>query len=97
MKRARLSDRAEADLSELWWFIAQDSVTEADRFIAFLREKCQKLAETPGIGRERTELARGLRGFPTGNYIIFYREAAFGIEVARIMSGYRDIPQVYEE
>lgn len=97
MKRAQISALAEADLTEIWWFIAQDDTQEADRYVSLLRQKCQALAESPGIGRERIEIVDGLRGFPVGNYIIFYRETDFGIEVTRVISGFRDIPRALGE
>jgi toxin ParE1/3/4 len=47
------------------------------------------------MGRPRDELASGLRSFPVGTYIVFYRRAKVGIEVARILSGYRDIDALF--
>jgi len=43
------------------------------------------------MGREREELQRGLRSFPVGNYVVFYRLIEKGIEVVRVLSGYRDV------
>jgi toxin ParE1/3/4 len=34
---------------------------------------------------------KDLRSFPVGNYIIFYKATARGIEIARVMSGRQDI------
>lgn len=48
------------------------------------------------MGRERKELSPGLRGFSIDNYIIYYPEADFGIDVIRILSGFRDIPALFE-
>jgi toxin ParE1/3/4 len=49
----------------------------------------------PGVGRGREELGTGLRSFAVGKYIVFYRAVVDGIEVARILSGYRDIKSVF--
>ncbi len=97
MKEARLSEQAEKDLTDIWLYIAQDSPRAADRFVLRVHAKCQELAESPGIGRPRAELARGLRSFPLGSYLIFYREAEDGIEVVRVLSGYRDLPPLFTE
>jgi toxin ParE1/3/4 len=45
------------------------------------------LAETPFAGRPRNELAKDLRSFPVGNYVIFYIPAPDGVEVVRVMNG----------
>jgi plasmid stabilization system protein ParE len=42
------------------------------------------ISEQSGMGRDRADVLSGLRGFPIGNYIIFYRPATEGIEIARI-------------
>ena len=47
--------------------------------------------ENPLAGRTRSELVEGLRSFPVGNYVLFYRPAGGGIELIRALSGYRDI------
>jgi plasmid stabilization system protein ParE len=41
--------------------------------------------------RGRGELAASLRSFPVGNYIVFYLPLPDGINVVRILNGYRDI------
>lgn len=93
MKRGRVqrSDLAEADLIEIWFFIAKDSPDAADRFLDLLAEKCQLLADSPEMGRRRDELAPTLRSFPVGRYAIYYRMTPKGIELARVLSAYRDL------
>lgn len=49
------------------------------------------LADHPQAGRERPELARGIRSFPVGRYIIFYQPTVSGIDVVRVLHGSRDI------
>ena len=41
------------------------------------------------------ELGESLRSFPVGNYVIFYRAMQDGIEVVRVLSGFRDIPNLF--
>ena len=95
MSRYRLSKQSRSDLDDIWLYIASDNVTAADRFIDELVGKFQTLAIQPGIGRTRDELAESLRSFPVGNYVIFYRAMQHGIEVVRVLSGFRDIPNVF--
>jgi toxin ParE1/3/4 len=35
-------------------------------------------------------------GFRIGNYLIFYRPEADGVQVIRILHGRRDIPKLFE-
>ncbi len=95
MKQAFLSPQAEIDLGDIWFYIAQDNIDEADHFISHLLERCQKLAEYPGIGRQRPELAPSLRSLPVGNYILFYQSIRNGINVVRILNGSRDLPSMF--
>jgi len=55
MKRYHLSGPAQRDLREIRNYIAADSVTAAICFVDLLKTKCQRLAEFPGMGREREE------------------------------------------
>ena len=76
-------------------FVAQGDAEAADRLLDHIHEKCQFLADTPKAGRQRFELDPSIRSFAAGNYVIFYRESANGIEVARVLHGRRDIPSVF--
>jgi toxin ParE1/3/4 len=91
LTRVQRSDLAEGDLIEIWLFIAKDSPDAADRFLDLLTEKCEFLAESPEMGRRRNELGPALRSFPVGRYVIFYRSTQGGIEIARVLSAYRDL------
>ena len=91
MSRVVLVDIAQADLDEIWFYIAQDSPENADRFIDTLLKKCQTLASYPDIGQDRKELGPDLQSFPVGSYVIFYRAIENGIEVLRVLHGMRDI------
>ena len=95
MSEVILSELAEADLTDIWIFVAQDNVEAADRLLDQLHEKCLFLANSPKAGRQRPELDSSIRSFAVGNYVIFYRESANGIEVARLLHGRRDIPPLF--
>ena len=57
---------AEVDILEIWDFISEDSLTEADLWIDRLNEKLLLWATQPMMGRSREELASGLRSFAFG-------------------------------
>jgi toxin ParE1/3/4 len=83
--------RAEADLIDIWRYIAQDSSANADRMLDRISETLNRLAAVPFMGQARFDLAPGLRMFPVGNYLIFFRPIEGGIEVIRVLHGKRNI------
>lgn len=97
MASYRLSPQAEADLDDIWTYHARRDAVDADLFTYKLLEQCVLLAEFPLIGVARPELAPNLRSMVYKKYIIFYRPATNGVEVARILHGSRDIQSLFEE
>ena len=96
MSHVRLSLEASRDLEEIEDYISRDNPDAAARLILLVREKCALLSQQPGMGRDRSDVLSGLRGFPVGNYIIFYQPANDGIEVIRVLHGARDIPELFD-
>lgn len=96
MSRYRLTDQAQADLDEIWLYIAENNIPAADRFLDTLQERFVLLAGPPLRGRVRPELAPNLRSLQVGNYVIFYRPIDDAVEVARVLHGARDIDAIFE-
>ena len=96
MSQYRISDLARSDLENIWLFIAEDNIEAANRFILLLVSKFSKLASSPEIGRQRNELALGLRSIPVGNHVIFYRAGENGPEIIRVLHGARDFPPIFQ-
>jgi toxin ParE1/3/4 len=94
LKRVDLSELAEGDLADIWVDIARDHIENADRFIDAVRERLDKLAEYPLIGRERPEFGRDVRSVSHGEYLVIYRPIATGVGIARIVHGRRDLSQI---
>ena len=65
---------AERDLSEIWDYIAEDNESAADRTLREIDARCHLLGQHPKMGRDRSDIGPGIRSFPVGNYLIFYRE-----------------------
>ena len=91
MSRVIFAPLAEADLDEILGYIARDKPRAAVDFVARLREKCYTLGTHSEIGQRRPELGADLRSFAVGNYVIIYRPISGGVEIARVVSGYRDL------
>jgi len=83
-------------LDEIWFYIAQDNMDAADRFIHAIVSRFAMLAGMPEMGRMREELATRLRSFAIGNYVIFYRPMENGVEIARVLHGAREFPPLFE-
>lgn len=84
--------RAEADLDEIWLYIAPDNIGAADALIDAIGQTAYRLAEQPLMGRARPELAPELRSFPVGRYVLFYRPVPNGVELVRALHSARDVP-----
>jgi toxin ParE1/3/4 len=96
MSRLQFTPRAIKDLEEIEDYISKDNPDAALRLVRKIRTKCSLLSRQPGTGRNRSELRPELRGFPVGNYLIFYQPSREGIEVIRILHGARDVPSFFE-
>lgn len=60
-----------------------------------MRTAMQRLAQMPGIGHVREDLAdETLRFLPVRSYLIIYRPDARPIQIVRVVSGYRDIAEL---
>ncbi len=57
MKPFVLTPRAAQDVSDIWDYIAADSIEASDRVLDALESSMHKLAKAPGIGHFRGELA----------------------------------------
>jgi len=94
--RVQLSPLAQSDLAEIKSYIAQDKPLAAARLIRSIRNRIKEtIAAFPETGQACDELAPGLRRFPIGSYVIFYR-ATDRVEIARILHGARDIEKLFD-
>ena len=85
------SPLANADIVEIWAYIADDNSAAADRLITRFDEIFRHLLAQPLIGKATDELGANIRFFPTGSYLIFYRPVGANIEIVRVLHGARDI------
>lgn len=87
----RISPRADADIDEIWTFIAQDDQRAADRVEQALHEAMEQLARMPGLGHRRSDASERYRFWRVGNYLIAYRLEKRVVHVVRVLHGARDI------
>jgi toxin ParE1/3/4 len=90
----RLAEEAEADLDEIWWYIAREggSVDVAQGVISSLTERFYLLASHPRVGRARDDdLGPGRRSFPVDRHIIVYTIAGDDVLILRVAHSSQDL------
>jgi toxin ParE1/3/4 len=95
MPSVRFLPLARDDLHEIWEYIAQDNIEAAERLVNRIEELGQLLAQHLHLGRQREEVAAGLRSFPMDRYLVFYRPIEDGIEIVRVLHASRDIDNIF--
>ena len=95
MKPLRISYLAEADLDEIWLYVAKDRPAVADQLMDRFQEHFILLSENPELGESRKELAIDLRQFTMGSYVVLYHYRDSRVEIVRIVHAARDIPKEY--
>ena len=95
----RISSRAEADLDEIWLYVATESssVEVADRLIDTITGNVLLLAGFPYAGRARDDdFGLGTRSFPTGEYVIVYSVEGSDVFILRVVHGRRDLELLFD-
>ncbi len=59
------------------------------------KETFEKLLGFPSLGRERHELAIGIRSFPVGKYVILYQPSDEVLEVVRVRHGATKLDELF--
>ena len=96
--RYRVSKHAGRDLDEIFLYWAKRAgLKVADRLIDAITERFWLLAEHPDAGRASADIAAGLRCFPAGKYLIYYRKARRVIDILHIFHGARDQKNAFDK
>jgi toxin ParE1/3/4 len=97
MKEPRMTPQAEADLLEVWRYVAKGGQARADAFLDNILMQCRQRAQFPGMGCARDNLAPNLRSFPVKKFVIFFRPVDDTVEIVRILYGGRDIEAIFQD
>jgi len=97
MSRFILGARAEADLDEIWSYIAQHDLQTADRMIDRLFDRFEMLAQQPGAGDPLDHLSPRLRCCPVKSYVVFYEAEDATVRIKRVLHGARDLNKLLGE
>ena len=91
------TDAAVKDLEEICDYIARQSSQAASQLFDAIRKKCKLVANFPNMGKSYSRLATNLRGFVVEDYVVFYYPREDGINIVRVISGYRDFGALFLE
>jgi toxin ParE1/3/4 len=95
MKQHIISPEANQDLEEIIDYFTSRNIDAGERFVDEFNKKCRYLANFPNMGRSYADIKDYLRGVPIENYIILYRVTDSGIEILRVINGYRDLESLF--
>lgn len=98
MGRFVFTPAARADLAEIVKYIRdQGSPDAAKRVGKELRRAMRELADMPGMGHLRNDLAdEPLRFWAVYSYLIIYRPDAKPLQIIRVLHGARDVEAILE-
>lgn len=97
MREVILAPQAKEDLADIAVDISKDSPSAAESMMAAIDKRILLLAENPLAGRGLDELSQGLRSFPVGKYVIFYKVIDVSIRIVRVLHGARNIPELFQD
>ena len=89
--RYRITRQAEQDLDEIYVYWAKRASAEtADRLIDGMVDRFWLLGEHPDAGRASEDIVAGVKCFPAGKYLIYYRATRRGTDFLHVFHGARD-------
>jgi toxin ParE1/3/4 len=89
--RYRVTRQAEQDLDEIYVYWARRVSPEtADRLIDSIVDRFWLLGDYPDAGRPSEDIAAGVKCFPAGKYLIYYRPTRRGTDILHVFHGARD-------
>jgi plasmid stabilization system protein ParE len=96
MSRFILTEQAEQDLNDIWDYIADQSVEQADAVVREIRDALGLLAAMPGAGHRRRDVNdKRYRFWRANRFIIAYFRDTEPLQIIRIVGGHRDFRQIF--
>ncbi len=96
MKRLVVTEEAKLDLAEIHAYLLSHSEQAAEELVEHIEVTFDWLAEHPLVGRRCPEYSRRgsqMRCWRVSTYLVCYRVRRDSVEIARVISGYRDLPR----
>ena len=91
-----LSATADQDVEDIYDYAKQEyGEDQAEAYTLELEIFLDQLVANPEMGKKRDEIRTGLRSFPKGHHIIFYRILSDRIRIVRVLHSRRDLPRIF--
>jgi toxin ParE1/3/4 len=98
MNGVKVTRTATRDLQEIWNYIAADNPDAANKVINAIEAGITKIAEMPGIGHPRADVAAtGYRFWKVYSYLIAYRFQGSTLVISRVIHAARDLSRVFKQ
>lgn len=86
MSRYVLSPRAQSDMEGIWDYSAERwGNDQAERYVRALQVAIETIAANPRRAQPCDHIRVGYRKYSVGSHVIFFRAAADGIAIVRIL------------
>ncbi|MEM6502118.1 MAG: type II toxin-antitoxin system RelE/ParE family toxin [Cyanobacteria bacterium P01_C01_bin.89] len=95
MRTLRITLSASQDLDEISDYFLTQSINAGANFVSAFEKKCRHLAQFPYIGKSYEAIRPNLRGLSLMGYIIFYQVNEDSIDIIRVVSGYRNMKNLF--
>jgi len=89
------SPAAVRDIEQIGDYIAKDSVSHAQKFVARIKAQCNKVANSPLSYPARNDLISGVRMAALGRYLIFFLVTDDEVRIERVLHGARDLQDLF--
>ena len=94
----RVSPDADRDLEEIFLYWGERAGEEvADRLIDSITERFWLLGEYPQAGPACNDIAPGVRCFPVGEYLIYYRKAGKYTDILHVFRSTQDQKKTFRK
>jgi toxin ParE1/3/4 len=97
-RRYVITTPANHDLEDILSSIADFAgLDQSDRFLTRFTEKLKNIVAFPNLGKPRLEWGENYRSIVLNDYLILYRSTDDLVEILRIVSGRRDLDELFKD
>jgi toxin ParE1/3/4 len=96
--RYRVHKDANQDLDEIFLYWAKRAgLNVADRLVDSIVDRFWLLGEYPDAGSPCEHIAAGVKCFPAGKYLIYYRKTRHGTDILHVFHGALDQKRAFRK
>src|SRR2546421_5642864 len=96
--RYRISKDANQDLDHIFlYWERRASLKVAEKLVDSIIDRFWLLGEYPDAGRPCEHIAAGVKCFPAGKYLIYYRKTRRGIDILHVFHSAQDQKQAFRK